>query len=83
MKKYLLSILLTVSVPVMAAPINISDTYHGGDDHGYGDVIGSSTKFGISSMDVEMIGNWLNVTIFTQFASQGLGSFGSLTNTPL
>ncbi len=79
MKKYLLSILLTVSVPVMASPINIIDAYYGGDDHGYGDVIGDAGKFGISSMDVSLVGNWLSVTINTPFASTGLGSFTGLT----
>lgn len=79
MKKYLLSILLTVSVPVMASPININDLYYGGDDHGYGDVIGDASKFGISSMDVDLVGNWLSVTINTQFAANGLGTFTGLT----
>ena len=83
MKKLLLGLILSVSLPVMAVPVNIADNYVGGDDHGYGDVIGSVTKFGISSMDVSMLGSLLTVQINTQFASQGLGTYGSLTNTAL
>ncbi len=56
---------------VFATPVNIVDTYYGSDDHGYGDVIGSTSRYGISSMDVELIGTVLSVDIYTGFGGRG------------
>lgn len=90
MKKLLISLCLAFSVPLMATPVTILDTYIGGNDHGYGDVIGSSSWFGIDSMTVDLSGTSLSITINSNFATgtSGLGSFGSarpsnLTNTAL
>ncbi len=65
------SVFLIMESNVFAAPVNIADTYHGSVDHGYGDVIGDSDTFGVSSMDVELIGNILSVDIYTGFGGRG------------
>jgi hypothetical protein len=71
---------LTMTQSAFAIPTNISDAYVGGNNHGYGDVIGSTADFDISSMDVELIGNMLSVTINTGFAGKGDNHlFNSLT----
>ena len=62
---------LAVTQNTIAMPTNIIDGYIGGIDHGYGDVIGSTANFDISSMDVERIGNMLSVSINTGFAGKG------------
>ena len=72
---------LAIAQNVNATPTNIIDDYIGGNDHGYGDVIGSAANFNISSMDVERIGNTLSVSINTGFAGKGDNHlFDSLTN---
>lgn len=48
----------------------INDDYIGGEDHGYGDVIGNEAIFGVYSMDVELTGNLLSVSINTNFAGR-------------
>jgi len=66
--------------PAAAVPINIIDTYEGSDAHGYGDVIGSTSNFQITSMDVSLIGTVLNVNINTNFAGKAGELFtGSIT----
>lgn len=45
----------------------VNDTYHGGNGHGYGDVIGPAT-YKIDSMDSSLSGTQLTVTIYTNFA---------------
>jgi hypothetical protein len=62
---------LTMTHSAIATPTNIIDGYVGGINHGYGDVIGSTANFDISSMDVELIGNMLSVSINTGFAGKG------------
>ena len=64
-----LGLLIVVTTNVLAT--TIQDEYYGGDDHGYGDVIGNVANFGISSMDVELIGNILYVDISTGFGGKG------------
>lgn len=79
----LTAIALTCSLAqtVSALPTTIADTYIGGNDHGYGDVIGSISKFDISSMDVAVLGNTLSVSINTVFAGRGNDHlFNSNTN---
>jgi len=57
------------------------DNYEGSDSHGYGDVIGSTSHFEISSMDVSLSGNMLSVSFLTTFAGMGDNHlFDSLTN---
>jgi len=62
---------LLLTQTASATPSNITDTYIGGEDHGYGDVIGSHKNFDISSMDVERVDNLLSVSINTGFAGKG------------
>lgn len=62
---------LAMSQPALATPTTITDGYIGGDDHGYGDVIGSKSLFDTHSMDVELVGNMLSVSIYTNFAGRG------------
>lgn len=66
----------------MAAPVVITDTYIGSDDHGYGDVIGAASEFDIQSMEVDLVGTTMTVTVNTNFgAGNGLGTFPSYTTT--
>jgi len=88
MKKLLVATAsLVLSASAFASPMTITDEYWGGDDHGYGDVIGDAGKFGITSMYVDIDSNTkvMTVDISTTFgsASGGLGSFASYTNTAL
>jgi hypothetical protein len=63
--------------------MNIADVYWGADGNSHGDVVGSADRFGISSMDVDLNGTMLTVTINTPFAAAGLGSFKPYTDTDL
>ncbi len=72
---------LSIAQSVQATPTNISDDYIGGDDHGWGDVIGNTAYFDTHSMDVELVGNILSVSINSNFAGRGDdGLFSSLTS---
>jgi len=72
---------LAISQSAYATPTTINDDYVGGDDHGWGDVIGTKAYFDTHSMDVELIGNMLSVSINTNFAGRGDdGLFSSLTS---
>ncbi len=74
------SLALALASPVSAIPI--ADTYVGGDDHGYGDVIGNPKNFQIKGMDVSLSGSILSVSISTTFAGKGdNGLFAGYTNT--
>lgn len=70
---------VTQSSFALATPTTITDNYWGGEDHGYGDVIGHSSWFDIISMDVERVGNMLAVGINTNFAGRS-GLYAGLTN---
>lgn len=70
----LMTVLCLLGANVQALPTTITDTYIGSDDHGWGDVIGNPGQFDIQSMDVELIGTSLYVSIDTNFA--GLGDDG-------
>ncbi len=83
MKRILAVLTLVLSMSVAATPVLINDGYVGGNDHGYGDVIGDASMFGIDSMSVDLVGTILTVQINTLFGDNGLGSFTSLTNTTL
>lgn len=75
---------LALSQSLQATPVNIADGYMGGDDHGWGDVIGDDAYFDIQSMDVELTGTLLSVSINTNFAGRGDDAlFSSLTNNPI
>ena len=53
-----------------ASAMPMSDTYQGGNGHGYGDVIAGAgvTTFNVDGMDAKLSGNQLTVTIHTNFA---------------
>lgn len=57
--------------PAGAVPTTIVDDYEGSDGHGYGDVIGSTSNFETTSMDVSLSGKMLTVSILTTFAGKG------------
>ena len=82
MRHGLAALLLLLSTPLAAAPMpQIVDRYWGGDDHGWGDVIGSAEKFDTHGANVSRSGTQLSVEILTNFA--GLadnGLFASYTN---
>jgi len=80
MKRILAILTLLFSTSAFAAPMLINDNYVGADNHGYGDVIGEVSKFGISSMLVDLVGSQLTVTINTPFGANGLGTFVSATS---
>ena len=64
-----LGLALCMAQPASALPI--TDTYIGGNDHGYGDVIGDTDNFQIYGMDVLLSGSILSVSINTTFAGKG------------
>jgi hypothetical protein len=55
-----------------ASATMFSDTYHGGNGHGYGDVIGPTT-YDVHGMDASLSGSLLTVTIYTNFAGHAGG----------
>lgn len=58
----------------------IIDTYIGANNNGHGDVIGSGSNFQIDSMEVELNGAILTVSINTGFAGKGdNGLFSGIT----
>jgi hypothetical protein len=61
----------------------ILDHYIGSDDHGYGDVIGQPGSFDVSAVDINLAGSLLSIDVTTSFANNGVGTYPSLTNTPL
>ena len=65
------TVMLALAVIGSAHAMPIIDNYIGSDNNGHGDVIGDSTKFDIQSMDVELTGNMLSVSINTNFAGKG------------
>ena len=62
---------LTLVQPAVAVPTTIVDNYIGADAHGHGDVIGRTSDFEITSMDVSLSGSMLSVSIYTTFAGKG------------
>jgi hypothetical protein len=53
-----------------ASATALTDTYHGGDGHGYGDVISGAGvhTYDVQGMDASRSGSVLTVTIYTNFA---------------
>jgi hypothetical protein len=64
-------LMLSLSAAANAAPVAIDDTYYGGDDHNYGDVIGAASSFDVFRAELSQVGNILTVNIFTNFAGRG------------
>lgn len=54
-------------IPVNSEAIIINDNYIGSDNHGYGDVIGNTSDFGIDWLDVSITGDRMNVVIQTGY----------------
>ncbi|GIL38411.1 PEP-CTERM sorting domain-containing protein [Roseiterribacter gracilis] len=63
----LVALALGVAPHAKAAPVSLGDAYVGGNDHGYGDVIGTSV-FDTTGATVTRSGTHLIVTIATNFA---------------
>ncbi len=55
----------------------LDDHYIGGDDHGYGDVIGHTNMFDVAGLDVAVSGTQVTVDIYTTFWDD-IGVYGSL-----
>ena len=67
-----------------ASATEVTDTYHGGNGHGYGDVISGSgvTTYDVDGMDASLSGTRLTVTIYTNFAGNaGVESQWTKNNT--
>ena len=62
-------VLINSNFPTLAS--TIFDTYEGSDGHNYGDIIGDSNIFDVSSISFSLTGNILAVTIDTNFAGYG------------
>jgi len=77
-KTVLVMALLASSLSTQAAVI--TDAYIGGNDHGRGDVIGHQSDFDINSMDVNLNGTVLTVSIDTTFAGKAGTIAPGLTN---
>jgi hypothetical protein len=60
--------LLGLILVAPAQATTVMDNYIGSNDHGYGDVIGDASIYGIQSMNVTVTGTTLNVSISTNFA---------------
>ena len=60
---------LGVASAAISAPVTqtINDNYWGGNDHGWGDVIGNPTIFDIDRLDITTDGDALQVKVFTKF----------------
>lgn len=68
--RILIALALSASAHTANAAV-IHDNYIGANHHGYGDVIGSTNNFQINSMDVNIVGTVLTVSIDTTFAGKG------------
>jgi hypothetical protein len=62
--------------PAQAVPL--LDTYIGGNDHGYGDIIGRADYFDVQRAEVIRDAGELRVDIFTNFVNH-IGVYGGLT----
>lgn len=81
-KAFVLSALVGVSFSSQA--YMLADNYIGGDDHGYGDVIGKKTLFDTHGLNVSYSGSNVTVEIHTNFAkNEAIGSYASLTKNNL
>lgn len=81
--KYLRTGVLAVcfaAIPALGVAYDIDDNYVGADDNGYGDVIGSTSDFQISGVNVSLSGSSLTVDVHTNFAGKSGTLFtGSIT----
>lgn len=60
---------LGVTSAAISAPVTqtINDNYWGGNDHGWGDVIGSPSIFDVDRLDITTDGDALQIKVFTKF----------------
>lgn len=80
MKRFLLVLVSFLFLAGVASGLPITDNFIGGNDHGHGDVIGDSNKFGISEAEVTLNNGILQIDISTNFAGLGdNGLFSSYT----
>ena len=68
LKYVIVGSMLLLGSPAFAAPI--MDSYYGGDDHNYNDVIGSNNYFDVISAELTRNNNILTVNIHTNFAGR-------------
>ena len=61
------SIVLLLAVSGNASAIIIQDNYVGSNSHGWGDVIGSTNRYQVQNMEVIFDGDYMNVTVNTNF----------------
>jgi PPE-repeat protein len=66
----MLTLVLVLAGSNMATAGVIQDTYIGGVDHGWGDVIGSPDQFDVSSANVTRNGNVVSIDVYTNFAGR-------------
>jgi hypothetical protein len=71
----LLSVLCIISSSY-AYNWSIEDHYIGGNDHGYGDIIGDANKFDVSGMDIDITGDLMTVDISTNYVNN-IGAYGT------
>jgi hypothetical protein len=71
----LVSVLCVIS-PSYAYNWSIEDQYVGGNDHGYGDVIGNANKFDVSGMEIDITDNVMTVDISTNYVNY-IGTYGT------
>lgn len=60
-------IFLLLAASGNASAIIIDDKYVGSNDHGWGDVIGSKERYQVKNMEVIFDGDYMNVTVNTNF----------------
>jgi hypothetical protein len=78
---------VALSQAAYAAPMylplsqTVNDSYIGGDDHGWGDVVGSQDKFNTHSVQISIVGTTLTIKVSTNFVKTtgGMGSFTGST----
>ena len=60
---------LGVTSAAISAPVTqtINDNYWGGNDHGWGDVIGDPSIFDVDRLDITTDGDALQIKVFTKF----------------
>ena len=79
-----LSFATLIGLSMSSQAYMLADTYIGGDDHNYGDVIGKKSLFDVHGLDVTVSGSNLVVDIYTNFASAAaIGSYPNLTRNGL
>ena len=79
MKKSIVAGLVVAALSSGAQAYMVDDTYVGGKDWGYGDVIGQKNMFDVVGLNASISGTVLTVDIFTSFYGSDVGSYKELT----